>query len=122
MREGPHLGVHQPAVVQRDVEQIEDDALRRVLEDPHARELHVHIQTRLQLVQHRHGVAHVLEHTEDSPDVLGESRDTRRPGRVVNWKLRRSRGAVSPSWTGGLICYIILGLSAHVSTAAAIRD
>lgn len=76
MREGPHLGVHQPAVVQRDVEQIEDDALRGVLEDPHARELHVHIQTRLQLVQHRHGVAHVLEHTENSPDVLGESRDT----------------------------------------------
>lgn len=55
-----HLGVNQPAVVERDVEQIEHDAFWGVLEDSHAGELHIHVQTCLQLVQHCHGVAHVL--------------------------------------------------------------
>lgn len=68
-----HLGVDQPAVVERDVEQIEHDAFGGVLEDPHASELHIHIQTRLQLVQHGHGIAHVLEHKESSPaDAKGD--------------------------------------------------
>lgn len=56
-----HLGVNQPAVVERDVKQVEHNAFWGVLEDPHACELDVHIQTRLQLVQHRHGITHVLE-------------------------------------------------------------
>lgn len=77
-------------MVQRDVEQIKHDAFRGVLEDSHTRELHVHVQTRLQLVQHRHGVAHVLEHTENSPDVLVKTRDARRKERVVNSRLQRS--------------------------------
>lgn len=55
-----HLGVNQPAVVERDVQQIEHDAFWGVLEDSHPRELYVHVQACLQLVQHRHGVTHVL--------------------------------------------------------------
>lgn len=65
-----HLGVNQPAMVERYVEQIEDDAFWGVLEDSHAGELHIHIQTCLQLVQHCHGVAHVLGNQEESVDEL----------------------------------------------------
>lgn len=65
-----HLGVNQPAVVERDVEQIEHDAFWRVLEDSHAGELHIHVQTCLQLVQHRHGVAHVLGNKEEKTGSL----------------------------------------------------
>ena len=55
-----HLGVNQPAVVERDVQQIKHDAFWGVLEDSHPCELHVHVQARLQLVQHCHGITHVL--------------------------------------------------------------
>lgn len=58
-----HLWFNQPSVVERDVEQVEDDTLGCVLEHPNACEFHVHIQTSLQLVQDRHGVAHVLQIT-----------------------------------------------------------
>lgn len=47
-------------MVQGDVQQIEHDAFRGVFEDSHPSELHVDVQTRLQLVQHCHGIAHVL--------------------------------------------------------------
>lgn len=72
-----HLGVDQPAMVERDVEQIKHDAFWGVLEDPHTSELHIHIQTCLQLVQDCHGIAHVLEKAEEnSPGVLVKARDT----------------------------------------------
>lgn len=58
--QGTNLGVHQPAMIERDVQQVEDDALGRVLEDTHPRELHVDVQACLQLVQDSHGVTHVL--------------------------------------------------------------
>lgn len=65
-----HLGVNQPAMVERYVKQIEHDAFWGVLEDSHTGELHIHIQTCLQLVQHCHGIAHVLGNKENSPDEL----------------------------------------------------
>lgn len=55
-----YLRVHQPAVVQRDVQQVEHDALGRVLEVRHAGETHVDVQPRGQLREDGHGVAHVL--------------------------------------------------------------
>lgn len=51
-------------MVERDVQQIKHDALWGVLKDSHPCELHVHIQTCLQLVQHGHGITHVLENKE----------------------------------------------------------
>lgn len=65
-----HLGVNQPAMVERYVEQIKHDAFWGVLEDSHAGELHIHIQACLQLVQHCHGIAHVLGNKENSLDEL----------------------------------------------------
>lgn len=55
-----YLGLNQPAVVQWDIEQVEDDALGGVFKNSDACELHIHVQARLQLVEDRHGIAHVL--------------------------------------------------------------
>lgn len=60
-KDRPYLGVNKPAVVKRDVEKVEHNAFWGVLKHSHACELHVYVQTRLQLVQHCHGVTHVLE-------------------------------------------------------------
>lgn len=38
-----HLGVNQPAVVKRDVQQIKHNAFWGVLKDSHPGELHVHV-------------------------------------------------------------------------------
>lgn len=48
-------------MVEWDIQQVEDDALGCVLEYPHICELNVYIQTRLQFMQHRHSVTHILE-------------------------------------------------------------
>lgn len=55
------LRINQPSVIERNIQQVEDDALRRVLEYSHTCELNVHIQTCLQFMQHCHGIAHVLQ-------------------------------------------------------------
>lgn len=70
---GAHLGIDQPAVVQGDVQQIKHNAFWGVLKDSHPGELDVDVQTRLQLVQHCHGVAHVLGEKETDFCSNGET-------------------------------------------------
>lgn len=55
-----YLWVHKPAVVERNVKQIKDDAFRRVLEIRHTCKTHINVEACRQLWQHSHRVAHVL--------------------------------------------------------------
>ena len=46
------LGIHQPPVVEGNVEEVKDDALGSVLKVGHARETHVHVQPSLREKKH----------------------------------------------------------------------
>ncbi len=55
-----YLWVDKPAVVEQNIKQIKDDALRRVLKIWHTCKTHINIEACGQLWQHSHRVAHVL--------------------------------------------------------------
>lgn len=67
----PHLRVHQPAMVERDIEEVENYALRCVLEVGDTCEPYVHVQACRELGEDHHGVVDVLQ-----GETTGPAQDT----------------------------------------------